>query len=269
MTKSSSKNNKNVALITGASSGFGLEFAKLCAQDGYDLALTARPNSELADVVKKLQAQYSIKIWQTELDLSVPGAATKLFEWTKKEGLNISVLINNAGIGLYGRFTDHTLEQEQELINLDVNALSELCHLYIPEMQKGGGGKILNVASIAGLQAGPRYATYFASKGYVLLFSEALFYEYAPDNITVTALCPGVARTKFFKRAAMREDSKILQSYFMEPSRVAAIGYRAMQQGKRMIVAGKRNKFVALGYRVLPRSVINRIAQKLVLSAAE
>lgn len=269
MSQAALTKSSKVALITGASSGFGLEFAKLCAADGYDLVLTARPNSRLSGVVKQLEKDYKVRIWQTELDLSAQNASQKLYDWVKKQNLAISILINNAGIGIYGKFTDHSLAQERELLNLNMVALSELCHLSIPDMQRGGGGKILNIASIAGLQAGPRYATYFASKGYVLLFSEALYYEYAKDGITVTALCPGVARTEFFKRAVMREDSRILQSYLMDAARVARIGYRAMQKGKRMVVAGKRNKFVALGYRVLPRSVIARIAQRLIIAAAE
>ncbi len=258
-----------MALITGGSSGFGLEFAKLFAHDGYDLVLVARPKSRLAAEVKQLKARYSLNIWYTELDLSKPHAAKKLYEWTSDQHIPVSVLVNNAGIGLYGRFTDHSLEQEQELINLNINVLSELCHLYISDMVRLGGGKILNVASIAGLQAGPYYATYFASKAYVLLFSEALYYEYSGDNIQVTALCPGVARTGFFKRANMREDSGILRSYLMSAERVARVGYKALMQGKRVVIPGNRNRLVAVGYRILPRSVINQITRKLIISAAE
>lgn len=143
-----------------------------------------------------------------------------------------------------------------------------MCYLYIPKMIKNGGGKILNIASIAGFQAGPYYATYFASKGYVLLFSEALYYEYAGDNIQITTLCPGVAQTGFFKRANMRENSFLLQSYFMSPKRVARAGYKGLMSGKSVIVPGNRNKFVALGYRVLPRKVINVITRKVIQTAA-
>jgi short-subunit dehydrogenase len=136
-------------------------------------------------------------------------------------------------------------------------------------MVKAGGGKILNISSIAGFQAGPYYATYFASKSYVLLFSEALYYEYAPDNITVTALCPGVARTDFFKRANMREDSRLLQSNLMEAEVVARAGYKGLMNNKRVVIPGVRNKVAGLGYRILPRSVINRITRNLIRIAGE
>ena len=260
---------RKTALITGASAGFGYEFAKLFAQDGYNLVLTALHGEKLTRVAKKLSKQYGVGVVCTELDLSLPGAASKLHKWVSKQNISVDFLVNNAGIGLYGRFTDHTLAQEQGLIQLNVNALAELCHLFIPDMVKAGGGKILNVASIAAFQAGPYYASYFASKAFVLLLSEALYYEYAPDNVTVTAVCPGVSRTGFFKRAGMREDSRMLQGYFMEAPDVAAAGYRAMMKGKRIVIPGNRNRFVALGYRLFPRGVINRITRQLVSSSAE
>ncbi len=259
---------KNTALITGASSGFGLEFARLFAADGYNLALVARPNGKLASIVKDLKNEFGVQIVYNEADLAVPGAAQTLYDWTVAQKLEVAVLVNNAGIGLYGHFTQHTLAQEQELVNLNVNTLTELCHLFLPQMVKRGTGKILNVASIAGFQAGPYYATYFASKGYVLLFSEALYHEYKEKGIQITTLCPGVAQTGFFKRANMREDSPILQRYFMSPTRVTKEGYEGLMAGKRIVIPGKRNKFVALGYRIIPRSMITSISKQLIQSAA-
>jgi short-subunit dehydrogenase len=258
-----------VVLITGASSGFGLEFGHLFAAAGYDLVLTAKPPAKLAALSKQLSNTYGVKVWHHCFDLALPGASQKLYQWVKKEALPVSILVNNAGLGLYGRYASHKLEQERELINVNVNALSELCHLFIPGMIKQGGGKILNVASIAGFQAGPFYATYFASKGYVMLFSEALYYEYASDNITVTALCPGVSPTNFFKTAGMRQDSRLLQAYFMSPKQVATAGYKGLMNNKRLVIPGYRNKFVSLGYRVFPRAVIARIARRLISSAAQ
>jgi short-subunit dehydrogenase len=263
------KLQSNIALITGASSGFGIEFSKLFASDGYDLIITGKPGSDTKAVADRITKEYGVRVWFKEFDLSKSEAPKQLYDWIKSEKLRVSVLVNNAGIGLYGRFTEHSINDEKELINLNVTALSELCHLFIPDMIKAGRGKILNVASIAGFQAGPFYATYFASKSYVLLFSEALYYEYASKNIVVTVLCPGVARTKFFKRANMRENSKLLQFYMMEAEAVTKSGYRGLMNNKRLVIPGTRNKVVGLGYRILPRSVINKITKDLIRSAAE
>jgi uncharacterized protein len=256
--------NKPTALITGASSGFGAEFCKLFAADGHDLVITSRHDEDLTTQAAELEKAYGVKVWHFPQDLSKPGSATKLFEWTQKQKINVSILVNNAGIGLFGHFADHKLEQEQALLQLNMTSLTELCHLYIPQMKQHGGGKILNIASIAAFQAGPLYATYFASKGYVLLFSEALHEEYAKDNIVVSTLCPGVSKTQFFKNAAMPEDSALLQGYLMTAEQVAEAGYAGLQANKRVIVPGFRNKLVALGYRILPRATITHIAYKLI-----
>ena len=260
---------KKTVLITGASSGFGLEFAKIFAKEGYNLVITAKPKPDLSKVKSELEKNYGIKVLYKFYDLSVPGNPQKLFNWTKKEKLTISILVNNAGIGLYGEFISHKLAEEQELINLNVVALTELCHLFISDMVKHGSGKVLNIASIAGLQAGPYYATYFASKAYVLLLTEALQQEFAPKNIQISALCPGVANTGFFKRAGMREDSRMLKIYLMDPKKVAQTGYDGLMTGKRVIIPGARNKFAALGYRVFPRSVITKITKRLIQKAAK
>ena len=256
-----------IALITGASSGFGLEFAKLFAQDGYDLIITARPDSELEPIARELATTYQIKVYTHLIDLSETHSAQKLYRWVEEQSLKISFLINNAGIGVYGRFADNSLEREHELLELNVVSLAELCHQFIPQMVAGGGGRILNVASIAAFQPGAYYATYFASKAFVLLFSEALALEYAKENITVTALCPGVSRTNFFKRAGMPESSRLLQSQLKNAGFVAKAGYRGLMKGSRMVTPGLRNKLVSKSYRFLPRSVIARITKKMVETA--
>lgn len=260
---------KQTVLITGASGGFGTEFAKLFAKDGYDLVLTSLPQSGLSELAKLIQHEYEVAVYTKEMDLSKPGAPTELYNWTNSQNIHITTLINNAGIGLYGSYGENSFHDEQELINLNVVAVSELCHLYIKNMVLSGGGGILNVASIAGMQAGPMYASYFASKGYVLLFSEALHEEYAHKNIAVTALCPGVSRTGFFKRAGMKTDSKLLQTYFMTAEQVAKAGYDGLKKRKKIVIPGLRNKFVAIGYRVLPRNVITKITKKVIQTAGQ
>ncbi len=261
--------NGKIALITGASSGFGLEFARLFAKDGYNIIITARPGTELESIAKKIRDQYHIQVYPHNIDLSGHMAAQKLYQWVKCQEFHVNCLINNAGIGNFGRFAENSLEREHELLELNIVSLAELCHQFIPDMIAAGGGKILNVASIAAFQPGPYYATYFASKAFVLLFSEALALEYAKDNIIVTALCPGVSRTNFFKRARMTETSPMLQLHLKNADFVAKIGYRGLMKGSRIVIPGLRNKLIAKSYRILPRSTLAHMTKKLVEIASK
>ncbi len=267
MKKSNAK-FQGAALITGASSGFGLEFAKLFAADGYDLLVTARPGSKLAKIATDLAGQYGVRVEFTELDLAEPASAAQLHAWTTKLGWKVSYLINNAGVGIYGKFASNAWSRELELIELNVRALAELCHLYLPDMAGYGGGRVLNVSSIAAFQPGAYYSTYFASKAFVLLFSEALALESAEDNITVTTLCPGVSRTNFFDRAQMKRSSLILRTYLMNPKDVASAGYRGLHRGAGLVTPGLRNQVVSKSYRWLPRQAIAKITRELVKNAA-
>jgi short-subunit dehydrogenase len=253
-----------VALITGASSGFGLEFARLFAKDHHDLVITARPGSDLSKIALEIEKKYAVRVLPIEIDLSEENAAKKLYDQIKEKDLNVYFLINNAGIGSFGRFADNSFQKEHELLQLNVVALAELCHHFIPDMVKGGGGKILNLASIAAFQPGAYYATYFSSKAFVLLFSEALALEYKKDNITVTTLCPGVSRTNFFNRAGMKTSSWLMKLYLGEARKVALAGYNGLLKGKTLVTPGMRNKLVAQSYRWLPRKVIAGITKKIV-----
>jgi short-subunit dehydrogenase len=253
-----------VALITGASSGFGLELAKLFARDGHNLVITARPGTDIAKTASEIGKKYGVHVTAINIDLAQENAAQKLYDIVKGKNLRVGYLINNAGIGNFGRFADNPFEREHELLQLNVVALAELCHHFIPDMVRAGGGKILNVASIAAFQAGAYYATYFSSKAFVLLFSEALALEYKKDNINVTVLCPGVSRTNFFKRAGMPESSWLLQSNLGTANAVALAGYKGLMKGKSIVTPGLRNKFVSKSYRWLPRKVIAEITKKLV-----
>src|SRR5665213_4535057 len=150
--------SQQAVLITGASSGFGLEFARLFAKDGNNLVITAKLPGSLTTIAKELRETYGVEVASIELDLALPNASEKLFKWIENQDISITTLVNNAGLGLYGLYASHPLEKEKEVIAVNVNALSELCHLFIPSMIKQGGGKILNIASIAGFQPGPLYA---------------------------------------------------------------------------------------------------------------
>jgi uncharacterized protein len=253
-----------VALITGASSGFGLEFAKLFAKDKFDLVITARPDSDIEKTAEDLKKDYGVNVIPLKIDLSEADSAGKLFKIIKDRKINVDYLINNAGIGNFGRFADNAFEKEHELLELNIVSLAELCHHFIPDMVKRGGGRILNVASIAAFQAGAYYATYFASKAFVLLFSEALAIEYKKDNITVTALCPGISKTNFFKRAGMKENHWIMKLSMGEAAKVAKAGYKGIMKGKRIVTPGLKNKFISKSYRWIPRRTLAAITKKLV-----
>lgn len=260
---------KPIALITGATSGFGLEFCNIFAREGYDLVLTARHEEDLKNSAADLRSRYpDLTTHQVALDLATDTGPRKLYEFTKHHSLAVEVLVNNAGIGVHGAFAENASEREDELVHLNVNALTMLCHLYLPDMIARKRGKILNIASLAGFQAGPLYATYFASKAYVVTFSEALTLENKTNGVTVTALCPPPSRTNFFKRAGMVETSRILRASMHNPRKIAEVGYRGLMRGKAVVLPSARSRFIALGYHVFPRAVVARIAKRSIESAS-
>jgi short-subunit dehydrogenase len=260
---------QHTALITGAGSGFGLEYVKLFAQDGYALVVTDKTSELVRRAEEQAQAFGARSISSVAVDLQEPFAAKKLFDFTTQNGIRVTHLVNNAGLGIYGKLAENEARDEHELLMVNVVALTELCQLYLKPMSEARYGKVLNVASIAGLQAGFMYATYFASKAHVLLLSEALALEHRNDGVTVTAVCPGVSPTGFFNRAGMKMSSKLLTSSFTDPARVAKVGYDAMQAGKTIAVPGKRNWVVSKSYRWLPRNVINHITAQLIRIAGK
>ncbi len=265
----SGKQTKPIALITGATSGFGLEFCKIFARDGYDLVLTARHEEDLKKTASDLKQIYpDLTTHHVALDLATDAGPTKLFDYTQAHSLQVEVLVNNAGIGVHGAFAENTAAREDELVHLNVNALTMLCHLYLPGMIQRRHGKILNIASLAGFQAGPLYATYFASKAYVVTFSEALTLENKDKGITVTALCPPPSRTNFFKRAGMAETSRVLRMSMHNPAPIAKAGYLGLKKGKAVVLPSARSRFIALGYHIFPRAIVARIAKRSIESAS-
>ena len=206
------------ALITGASGGFGAQFAKLFAKDGYNLVLVARRTQLLNSLKTQLEGEYGVDVTVITKDLSAPDAADEIFAFTQAEGLNIDVLVNNAGFGILGNFAASDGAKQQQMLNLNILTLTKLCHLYLPYMLSQRKGHILNVASIAGFAPGPGMATYYASKAYVLNFSDAFATELRGTGVTVTALCPGPVNTGFadaagFKKSVLfsgKEDGKAM-----------------------------------------------------------
>lgn len=258
------RSNGKTALITGASSGFGAEFAEVFAREGYDLLLVARSEERLKTVASKLNTAYGRKVKLLSLDLTSEEAGTKVFAWAQKQTASIDCLVNNAGIGNYGRFAENALEKERQLLELNIGVLTELCHRFIPLMIKQGGGRILNVASLAAFQAGAYYATYYASKAYVLLFTEALGLEYRKDKVIISALCPGPSPTSFFEKAKMADTSWLFRSQMVPPKQVAEAGYKGLMAGKSIIIPSKKYFIVPLSARLFPRSLMARINKRLV-----
>ncbi|MBI0579166.1 SDR family oxidoreductase [Neobacillus cucumis] len=246
---------KRTALITGATSGLGYEFVKLFAADGYNLVLVAR-NQQKLEEIKNIFT--NIEVTLIAKDLSVPGAANEVFQEVEKKGIHIDALINNAGFGLMGNFDDLDLQKQSEMIQLNITALTELTYYFLPSLKQRNKARILNVASTAAFQPGPLMAVYYATKAFVLSFSEALVEELKGSSVTVTTLCPGATKTNFGSVASV-EGTKMF-SRAMSSTIVAQQGYQAMMRGKRVIITGGLNKAGAFAAKFLPRSLGAKIA---------
>ncbi|MTT31142.1 SDR family NAD(P)-dependent oxidoreductase [Terrilactibacillus sp. BCM23-1] len=250
--------NKTV-LITGATSGIGYEFVKLFSKKGYHLVLVARNQKKLEEIK---QTFHGIDITIISKDLSKFGAAKEVYETVDKASIRIDVLINNAGFGLFGNFNELDIQKQSEMIQLNITALTELTHYFLPSLIENKG-KILNVASTAAFQPGPLMAIYFATKAYVLSFSEALSEELSDHSVTVTVLCPGPTKTNF-GQAANIEGSKLF-SRPVDASKVAIKGYHALMSGKTVAITGGMNKIGALASTFLPRKLVAKMT-KFILS---
>ncbi len=227
---------KNVALITGASSGIGKELARIHAERGGDLIIVARRREKLAELKEELEQRHQVKVMTVAKDLSVPDSAKALYFEVREAEVQVEYLINNAGFGLRGKFHELSWERQQQMIDLNMVALTELMHLFLPEMVKRNSGKILNTSSTASFMPGPLQAIYFATKAYVTFLSNAIAEELHDTNITVTNLMPGATETEFAKTADM-ERTGLFEKAFSARS-VAEDGYDAMMKGKLDVVSG-------------------------------
>jgi short-subunit dehydrogenase len=250
-------------LITGPTSGIGYELGKLFARDKYDMVLVARNAKRLRELCEVWMKEYGIKAIAIVKDLSQPSAPDEIYRSLKRAKVHIDVLVNNAGFGGRGKFVERKLKDELEMIQVNVSSLTHLSGLFLPTMIARGWGRILNVASTAAFQAGPNMAVYYATKAYVLSFSEALSEEVRGTGVTVTALCPGPTRTEFQERANMKETRLFRRASVMEAHKVAEIGYRALMRGKVVEVAGMANKIMTMGVKVSPRAVPRKIVKFL------
>ena len=227
---------KNVALITGASSGIGLEFAKIHASKKGDLILIARREDKLTELKTELEAEHGIEVKTIAKDLSNPSAAKEIFDQLQEWDIQIDVLINNAGYGGVGKFHERDRQTDLNMINLNVLALTDLTRLFLPQMVERNSGKILNVSSTASYLPGPMQAVYYATKAYVTFFSNAIAQELHDTNVTVTNLMPGATATEFGSTSGM--DKTDLFDKTASAHSVAMDGYNGMLKGKLDVVSG-------------------------------
>ena len=254
--------NKTV-LITGASSGIGLNFSHKFAGSGHDVILVARSEEKLRTLSQEIENQYGVKAYVFKADLSKPEASKKLYEEIKAKGIRVDILINNAGFGLFGEFEETDISKELDMIQVNITALTELSKYFGKEMVSRKSGQILNVASTAAFQPGPLMAVYYATKAYVLSFSEALANEWEPHGVKVTALCPGATRTGF-SDAAELQSSKLFQSGVMSVEEVVEEGYKQMMtNNKTVIIPGIKNRMLTHSIRFMPRKMVTNIVRKV------
>lgn len=248
------------AIITGASLGLGRDLAELFARDGHHLVLVARNQQKLEELAEKLRKQYSANIKVIPCDLSEPAAAQRIFDELRNE--TIDYLVNNAGFGSHGPFAETDVQIQLGMLQVNIVALTHLTRLFLPGMLSRRQGRIMNMASVAAFLPGPLMAVYYASKAYVLSFSEALDSEVSGSGVTVTAVCPGPTKTEFQDRAGI-SNSKLFQRKVMDSKTAARIGYDAMMAGRRIQVTGISNKLSVLAMRFLPRRITTAMAKIL------
>jgi short-subunit dehydrogenase len=247
-----------VTLVTGASAGLGAEFARQCGRRGDEVVLVARREERLQALATEIGNAHVVAA-----DLAAPGAPERLISELEARGLHVSCLINNAGFGLAGKFADQPLSRQREMLDLNISALTALCRLVLPAMMERRQGAILNVASTGAFQAGPGIAVYFATKAYVLSFTEGLHQELKGSGIKVSALCPGPTATEFGEVAGIT--SRSFGALSADATSVVAAGLKGLERNKAVIIPGLTNKFSAQSNRFIPRAAMRRIVASLKL----
>ena len=251
-------------LITGASSGFGIDFANIFAESGTNLILTARRIEPMVELKKKLENLHKIKVEVIPMDLSIKDAAINLYNQIKAKGITVDTLINNAGFGIFGEFINSSWEEEEKQLMVDVVNLMHLTKLYLKDMVAANFGYILNISSIGGYQPSPLYASYSAGKSYVLNFTEALNYELRNTNVRVSTLAPGVTATGFQETAAKGKPLSLYQKLSMMKSRpVAETDVKGMMKGTPSVMPGLFNKLSIFALRLTPRKLMPFMVYKL------
>lgn len=252
----------STALITGASSGIGYEFAKVFARNGHNLVLVARDRQRLEQLADELRETSGVTVQVIVKDLSIGTSAQEIFDELQRESVALDILVNNAGLIVYGNVYETEWAKELQMIQVNLVSLTQLTKLFVRDMIKRGYGRILNIGSTGSFVPSPLNGVYSATKAYVLSFSEAIAEELEGTGVTVTALCPGATRTELQKRAHM-DDVRLLRRGVMDAETVAQIGYRALMAGRRVAVPGLYNQLRILLTRFLPRTTIVKMAKAM------
>ena len=254
-------------LITGTTSGLGREFARIFAQNGYNIVAVARNEVLLQQQKQELERQFGVEMVYIVKDLSAEDSAQEVYDEIKYKGINIDILINNAGFGSFGRYVDVDWQRQKGLASVNMLAVMQLSYLFGKDMDRRGEGKIVNIASIASFQAGPYMAMYYASKAFVRSFSEALHEEMKSSGVLVTAICPGPVATNFEKNAQMINSAMFTRLRVYTPEVVAARSYRAIMNNKAVYVVGWQNKLLVFLTRFCSLKFSRVLASKINLGS--
>ena len=254
---------RRTALITGASGGLGMEFARIYAREGYDLVVAARSEGKLFKLKNELEQQYNCHVHVFSIDLSKPDAAYEVYNYTLEQNITVDSLVNNAGFGDFGNFWEVDIQRQTELLQVNIVALVQLTRYFLPGMVERGRGSVLNLSSVAAFSAGPRMCLYYASKEFVRSFSEAIAEELRGTGVTVTALCPGPTTTGFEKAAEMKNSHMFTMFKPASAKAVAEAGYKAARRGKTLRYYGLPANAVSIAARILPRSVCRKFMKKV------
>jgi short-subunit dehydrogenase len=251
------------ALITGASNGIGYELAKVHAEKGVNMVLVARSKNKLEELRREIEEKHKVWVYTVGKDLSEPGAAKEVYDELKTKSISIDYLINNAGAGDFGYFAESDWTRQEHMINLNITTLTHFTWLFLQDMICRGGGRIMNLASTASFQPGPTMSVYFATKAFVLSFSEAINNEVRPHNITVTAFCPGATHSGFQAATSMRDGKFFEENKFASARKVAEYGYRAMIKGKSVAIHGFKNSIIINSIKFFPRSLVLKLTKQI------
>jgi len=250
-------------LITGSSSGIGLEMARQFAMRGHPLILTARIQSELDNVARELESTHRVEVDTIAGNLQEPGACEAIADAVRQSGKEVNILVNNAGLGQRGNFWEYAMDRDEAMLHVNIEAVVRLTKLFLPQMIERKTGRILNTASVAGFEPGPLLAVYHATKAFVLSFTEALRIELEDKRVSVTALCPGATDTDFFPKASMQQTKAFQKTKVMAPQEVAEIAYRALMRGDPICVVGGMNTAMVFARRFMPIPAQARLSKKL------
>lgn len=251
------------ALITGSSKGLGLSIAHSLAKRGFNLILVARSSDKLQAISKEISQKYGVSVEVFATDLSSPESASSVFNWCVERNFPISVLVNNAGYGVWGPFETIVLKDQLNMLQLNINAVVELTHYLLPVLKMQSSSYILNIASTAAYQALPTFSLYAASKAFILSFSRGLRYELKSEKVSVTCLSPGPIDTGFAERAGLSMLNDVADKFNMAADTVAEIGVEAMLSKRSEVIPGLTNKISAFAVRLLPKSVLENIGARI------